>query len=220
MRLGLGCFIGVIALFACGDGHAQNIYPTRSVRIVVPVGPSGPSDTIARLIAEKLSQKLGQPFIVENQAGAANNIGIANVARGPDGYTILLVGSNFTINPALFAKIPYDPIKDFEPVMIAATSPAVLITNPSIPATNLKEPVTYLKANPRKYSYASPGSALLAICLANSSSSRRVLISSMCRSTARAPSFSRCWAIKRRSHSLQSRRWWGWSKKANCVRSQ
>jgi tripartite-type tricarboxylate transporter receptor subunit TctC len=188
MRLGLRCFIGAIALFACSVGHAENNYPTRSVRIVVPVGPSGPSDTIARLIAEKLSQKLGQPFIVENQAGAANNIGIANVARAaPDGYTILLVSSNCTINPALFAKFRSD--QRLEPVMIAATSPAVLITNLSIPATNLG--ASHLPQGQSANSYASPGVGTT-ICLANVQALAGVDLVYV-RSTAQAPSFSR-WA--------------------------
>jgi tripartite-type tricarboxylate transporter receptor subunit TctC len=133
-------------------------YPVRPVRIIVPAGAGGPSDVIARLIAQKLSQSLGQPFYVENQPGAANNIGIGNAARAaPDGYTILLVGSNYTINPSLFPKIPYDPIKDFAPVTLAALSPSVLLINPSIPANSVKELIAFLKANPGKYNYASAG---------------------------------------------------------------
>jgi tripartite-type tricarboxylate transporter receptor subunit TctC len=158
MNLGFRLVICAVALVTAGFAHAQNGYPTRPVRIIVPIGPGGPSDVIARLIAQKLSQKFGQPFVVENQPGGANNIGIGNVARSaPDGYTILLVGSNFTINPGLFSKIPYDPIKDFEPITLAAVSPAVLITNSSMPAANLKELIAHLKANPGKYNYASPG---------------------------------------------------------------
>jgi tripartite-type tricarboxylate transporter receptor subunit TctC len=152
--------IGATALLATGFANAQSVesYPARPVRIIVPIGPAGPSDVIARLIAQKLSQRLGQPFVVENLPGGANNIGIGHVARArPDGYTILLVGSNFTINPGLFAKIPYDPIKDFAPVTLAAVSPAVLVANPAIPADNLKALIAFLRANPGKYSYASPG---------------------------------------------------------------
>jgi tripartite-type tricarboxylate transporter receptor subunit TctC len=151
--------IGATALLATGFANAQSVesYPARPVRIIVPIGPAGPSDVIARLIAQKLSQRLGQPFVVENLPGGANNIGIGHVARArPDGYTILLVGSNFTINPGLFAKIPYDPIKDFAPVTLAAVSPAVLVANPAIPADNLKALIAFLRANPGKYSYASP----------------------------------------------------------------
>ena len=156
--------IGALALTAAGladmrkaPSHADT-YPTRAVRIVVPAGPGGPSDVIARLIAPKLSQSLGQPFVVENQPGGANNIGIGNAARAAaDGYTLLLVGSNFAINPGLFAKIPYDPIKDFAPVTLAAVSPAVLVVHPSIPARDVKELIAVIKANPKAYTYASSG---------------------------------------------------------------
>jgi tripartite-type tricarboxylate transporter receptor subunit TctC len=156
------CAIAALALIAMDFADARpataEVYPSRPVRIIVPVGPGGPSDVIARLIAQKLSERLGQSFVVENQSGGANNIGIGNVARAaPDGYTVLLVGSNFTINPGLFAKIPYDPIKDFAPVTLAAVSPAVLVTNPSLPARDLKELIAHLKANPGKYNYATPG---------------------------------------------------------------
>jgi tripartite-type tricarboxylate transporter receptor subunit TctC len=153
-------FLGAAALLAAGSANAQGVdaYPTRPVRIIVPIGPGGPSDVIARLIAQKLTQSLGQSFVVENQPGGANNIGIGNVARArPDGYTVLLVGSNFTINPGLFAKIPYDPFRDFAPVTLAAVSPAVLVVNPSIPGKTVRELIAFLKANPGKYSYASPG---------------------------------------------------------------
>ena len=148
-----GVIGGAIGLLATGFANAQSVesYPARPVRIVVPIGPAGPSDVIARLIAQKLSQSLGQPFVVENLPGGANNIGIGHVARArPDGYTMLLVGSNFTINPGLFAKIPYDPIKDFAPVTLAAISPAVMVVNPSIPGNNAKELIAFLKANPEK----------------------------------------------------------------------
>src|SRR5690349_13048667 len=124
MRSMLRGFVAGFALLASaptGTAAEPEPYPAHQVRIIVPAGPGGPSDVIARLIAEKLSQRLGKPFYVENQPGAANNIGIDNAAHSaPDGHTILLVGSNFTINPALFAKIPYDPTEDFSPVTLAA----------------------------------------------------------------------------------------------------
>jgi tripartite-type tricarboxylate transporter receptor subunit TctC len=133
-------------------------YPQRQVRIIVPVGPGGPSDVIARLIAQKLTLSLGKPFYVENQPGAANNIGIGNAARAAgDGYTILLVGSNFTINPALFFKNPYDAEKDFAPVMLAAVSPMVVLVNPALPVRDLKQLIAYIQSNPQKFNYASAG---------------------------------------------------------------
>ena len=112
----------------------------------------------ARLLAQKLSAKLGQQFYVENQAGAGGNLGMGNAARAaPDGYSIVFVSTSFIVNPSLFAKIPYDPYKDFAPVTLAAVSPNLLSIHPSIPAKNVKELVAFLKANPGKYSFASAG---------------------------------------------------------------
>jgi tripartite-type tricarboxylate transporter receptor subunit TctC len=156
---------GATALTAAANSRfarAQS-YPTRPVRIIVPTGAGGPSDVIARLIAQKLSQRLGTPFYIENQPGAANNIGIGNAARAaPDGYTVLLVGSNYTINPSLFPKSPYDPVKSFSPVTLAAVSPMAVLINTSIPANNLKELIAFLKANPGRYNYASAGAGTVA----------------------------------------------------------
>jgi tripartite-type tricarboxylate transporter receptor subunit TctC len=153
---------GIAATASSRFAWAQT-YPTRPVRIIVPVAPGGPSDAIARLIGQKLSQSLGKPFYVENQPGAANNIGIGNAARAaPDGYTVLLVGSNFTINPGLFPKIPYDPVKSFSPVTLAAVSPMAVLVNPSMPANTFKDLIALLKANPRKYNYASAGAGTTA----------------------------------------------------------
>jgi tripartite-type tricarboxylate transporter receptor subunit TctC len=133
-------------------------YPARPVRIIVPIAPGGPADVAARLVAQKLSQSLGQQFYVENEPGGSGNIGVANAARAAaDGYTILLVGSNFIVNPSLFAKVPYDPLKDFAPVTLMALSPNILVVNPSIPAKNVKELIDLIKANPGKYNYASAG---------------------------------------------------------------
>jgi tripartite-type tricarboxylate transporter receptor subunit TctC len=133
-------------------------YPTRPVRIIVPFAPAGPTDVLARLIAQKLSQNLGQQFIIENQVGAGGNIGMGNAARAaPDGNTIVFVSTSFIVNPSLFAKIPYNPYKDFAPVTLAAVSPNLLSIHPSIPAKDVKELIAFLKANPGKYSFASAG---------------------------------------------------------------
>jgi len=137
--------------------HAQT-YPTRPVRILVPFAPAGPTDVFARLLVQKLSQNLGQQFYIENQVGAGGNIGMGTAARAaPDGYTIVFVSTSFIVNPSLYPKIPYDPYKDFAPVMLAAVSPNVLTVHPSIPASNVKELVAHIKANPGKYSFASAG---------------------------------------------------------------
>lgn len=136
----------------------QGSYPNRPVRMIVPFAPGGPTDVIARLIAQKLSEGLGKQFYVENHPGAGGNLGMGQAAQAaPDGYTILVVSSSFVVNPSLYAKIPYDPYKDFAPVTIAAASPNVLVVHPSIEAKTVKELVALIKNNPGKYNYASPG---------------------------------------------------------------
>jgi tripartite-type tricarboxylate transporter receptor subunit TctC len=133
-------------------------YPDKPVKIIVPFAPAGPTDVMARLIAQKLSESLKQQFFVENRPGAGGNIGMMTVARSaPDGYTILVASSSFTVNPNLYAKNPYDAFKDFTPVTLAAASPNILVVNPDIPAKTVKELIDFLKANPTKYSMANPG---------------------------------------------------------------
>jgi tripartite-type tricarboxylate transporter receptor subunit TctC len=145
------------ALALPGVGHAQT-YPDRPVKVIVPFAPGGPTDVMARIIAQKLSDNLGKQFYVENQAGAGGNLGMGNAARAaPDGYTVLVVSSSFVVNPTLYAKIPYDPFKDFAPVTIAADTPNILTINPSVPAKNVKELVALINANPGKYNFASAG---------------------------------------------------------------
>ncbi len=133
-------------------------YPDRPVRIIVPFAAGGPTDVVARLIGQKLAEKLGQQFYIENIAGAGGNIGMGAVARAPaDGYTILFASSSYQVNTSLYAKAPYDPDKDFAPVTKAAGSPNGLFVHPSIPAKSAMELVELLKANPGKYTFASPG---------------------------------------------------------------
>jgi tripartite-type tricarboxylate transporter receptor subunit TctC len=133
-------------------------YPSRTVKMVVPFAPAGPTDVMARLIAQKLSENLKQQVYVENHPGAGGNIGMMAVAKAPaDGYTILVASSSFVVNPSLYAKNPYDPFKDFAPVTLAAASPNILVVHPSVPAKTVKELVDLIKANPGKYNYAIPG---------------------------------------------------------------
>ena len=133
-------------------------YPTRPVRVVVGFPAGGPTDAIARIVAQKLSDKLGQQFFVENVGGAGGNTAAGQVARvTPDGYTIMAISTGFVVNPSLYAKVPYDPIKDFAPVTLVAVSPNVVVVNPSVPATTLPELVQLIKNNPGKYSFAGPG---------------------------------------------------------------
>jgi len=156
----VSCLVSLSVLFAAGAASAQGAgdYPNRPVKIVVPFAPAGPTDVVARIIAQKFTERLGKQFYVENMAGAGGNLGMGNVARAaPDGYTILFASSSIVVNPSLYPKIPYDPYKDFEPVSIPATAPNILLVNPSVPAKDVKELVAYIKANPGKISYASAG---------------------------------------------------------------
>jgi tripartite-type tricarboxylate transporter receptor subunit TctC len=133
-------------------------YPNRPVRVVVGFPVGGPTDVIARIVAQKLSDSLGQQFYVENIGGAGGNIASGQVARATaDGYTIMAISTGFVVNPSLYAKVPYDPIKDFAPVTLIAVSPNVVVVNPSVPAKTLPELVQLIRDNPGKYSYAGPG---------------------------------------------------------------
>ena len=163
MRALLRVVVAAAAMLGGAVGHAQNAatgkepYPARPVRIIVPFAAGGPGDLIARLVAQKLSEGLGKQFYVENQGGAGGNIGMGMVARAPaDGYTIMIASSTFMINPSLYGKVPYDPIKDFDPVTIAATTPNVLLVHPSVPASTVKDLVELVRGG--KYrNYATPG---------------------------------------------------------------
>ena len=136
---------------------AEN-YPTRPVRIVVGFPAGGPTDAIARIVAQKLTDNLGQQFFVENIGGAGGNTAAGQVARvTPDGYTIMAISTGFIVNPSLYAKVPYDPVKDFAPVTLVAASPNVVVVNPQVPAKTLPELVQLIRDNPGKYSFAGPG---------------------------------------------------------------
>jgi tripartite-type tricarboxylate transporter receptor subunit TctC len=133
-------------------------YPSRPVRMIVGFPAGGPTDVIARLVAQHLSDTLGQQFVVENMPGAGSNTASGMVARAtPDGYTILAISTGFMVNPSLYAKVPYDPIKDFSAVTLVAASPNVVVVNPQVPAKTLPELVQLIRDNPGKYSYAGPG---------------------------------------------------------------
>ena len=148
----------LMALCFASAAHAQAGYPNRPVKVIVPFAPGGPSDVIARLLAQKFSESLGQQFYVENHAGGGGNLGTALAARSaPDGYTILVASSSFMINPGLYAKVPYDPYNDFDPVTEIATTPNVLVVHPSLRAKTVAELVSLVRASPGKLSYADPG---------------------------------------------------------------
>jgi len=133
-------------------------YPNRSVKVVVGFPAGGPTDVIARLLAQRLSDSLGQQFFVENIGGAGGNTAAGQVARAtPDGYTIMAVSTGFVVNPSLYAKVPYDPVKDFSAISLVAVSPNVVVVNPQVPARTLPELVQLIRDNPGKYSFAGPG---------------------------------------------------------------
>jgi len=148
------CFV-VLAVW--GSAGAQQ-YPQRPVRTIVAYPPGGSTDIIARIIGQKLSERLGQPFIVDNRPGAAGMIGAEMVARAtPDGHTLMVADSPFVVNPSVFAKVPYDPVRDFTPIALVGTSPLILVVSPSSPAQNLQEFIKLAKAQPGKFTIASAG---------------------------------------------------------------
>jgi tripartite-type tricarboxylate transporter receptor subunit TctC len=154
--LGLGAALILFALVAALPASAQT-YPARPIRLIVPFAAAGPTDVIARIVAQKLSDAWGHQIYTENIPGAGGNTGIAMVAKAPpDGYTILVVSTGFIVNPSMYAKVPYDPIKDFSPITLVAASPNVISANPTVPAKTLKDLIDLVKANPGKYSFAQP----------------------------------------------------------------
>ena len=137
---------------------SADVYPAKPVRVIVPFAAGGPNDLAARLIAQGLSDSLGKQFYVENIGGAGGNVGTGQASRAAsDGYTLIAVAPSYAANPALFDSVPYDPIKSFDAVTVAATAPTILTVHPSVPATTVAELITAIKATPGKYSYASPG---------------------------------------------------------------
>jgi tripartite-type tricarboxylate transporter receptor subunit TctC len=158
-----GVLAGALAasLVLCGlfaaPGHAADSYPDRKIRVIVPFAAGGPTDVIGRMVAERLSEAWGQQLYVENMPGAGGNLGVEAAGRAaPNGYTILVVSTGFIINPSMYSKIGYDPLKDFAPISLVAASPNIVNVHPSVPAKNLKDLIDLIKANPGKYSFAQP----------------------------------------------------------------
>lgn len=147
-----------VALLALPRPAAAQDYPARPVRIIVPYAPGGATDILTRLVAVRLEQLLGQPFVVDNRGGGASQVGTQAIATAaPDGYTVGLIDSAFTINPGLFgARLPYDTRRDFAPVSLLATAPLLLVVHPTVPATSARELVALAKAKPGM-TYALPG---------------------------------------------------------------
>jgi tripartite-type tricarboxylate transporter receptor subunit TctC len=154
----LRLFAAMLAILLAPVAIAQR-YPSQPVKVVVPFAPGGATDIIARLLAERLAQRLGQPFTVDNRGGASGITGTQAVQNAPpNGYTLLLTGNGpHATNVALFRKLPYDPLKDFAQVSLTGVLPLVLNVNPAAPAQNFDDFVKWVKAQPGKISYASPG---------------------------------------------------------------
>jgi tripartite-type tricarboxylate transporter receptor subunit TctC len=149
--------VAALALSLAGAATAQN-YPSKAVRIVVPYPPGGGTDVVARTVAQKMNEMLGQPAIVDNRAGANGIIGTDQVAKAPaDGYTVLITIASHAINPTLYSKLPYDTLADLAPVSLLAEYPFVITVHPSIPAKTLKEFVAFAKSRPGQLAYASSG---------------------------------------------------------------
>jgi tripartite-type tricarboxylate transporter receptor subunit TctC len=153
------CLLLALCSIAIAPARAQQDYPNRPIRLVVPFAPAGVTDTSARVLADKLSRVTGQQVLVDNRPGASGNIGTQQVASSaPDGYTLLLAfDGTMVINPFVFPKIPFDTLRDFAPVTKMGDAALVLVTHPSVPAKNLAELVAYSKANPGKLSFGHSG---------------------------------------------------------------
>lgn len=156
--LGCASLVALSSLFTSVAVHAQ-AYPAKPLRMVVPFAPGGGTDVIARRLAAAMSESLKRQVVVDNRAGANGIIGTELVARSaPDGYTVIFVSSPHSINPSLYAKLPYDTLKDFAPVSMAASSPYVLVIHPSLPARNVKDLIALAKKRPDEITYGSGGS--------------------------------------------------------------
>ncbi len=153
--------VSLLGVLLCFYGFAfaqEPKFPTKPIRMVVGYAPGGGSDIMGRLIAPQITEAMGQPIIVENRAGAAQNVAAEFVARAPsDGYTLFMSSAALGVNVSLYSKLNYDPVKDFAPVVVFGTSPNLLLVHPSFPARNVAEFIAVVKKNPGKFNYSSSG---------------------------------------------------------------
>jgi tripartite-type tricarboxylate transporter receptor subunit TctC len=149
---------GAVMLAAGGPAASQS-YPTGPIRVIVPFPPGGGVDGMGRILTQKLAESLGRPLPVENRSGANGNIGTEIAAKAPhDGYTLLFTGAGLVTNPSLYDKVPYDPVKDFEPISLVSIAPNVLVVHPSVPVKSVKELIALAKARPKQVLFAGSGS--------------------------------------------------------------
>lgn len=149
---------GGVVLSTAFSAAADDTYPSKTIKWVVPFTPGGAMDTMARTLGDKMSQSMKQPIVIENRPGAGGVIGSTMVAKSePDGYTMMIVSIGHAVNPSLYPKLSYDPIKDFEPVSLVGVVPNVLVVNPAVKANNVSELVALAKQQPGKLSFASAG---------------------------------------------------------------
>jgi tripartite-type tricarboxylate transporter receptor subunit TctC len=147
-----------VALCAFASAAVAQPFPAKPIRIVVPLAAGGPADIFARAIGERLSAGSGQPVVIDNRPGANTNIGSEIVAKAaPDGYTLLLTASTHTINPSLYANLPFDPIRDFAPITLIAQTPLVMVLHPSVPAKSVREFIALAKTRPGQINFGSAG---------------------------------------------------------------
>jgi tripartite-type tricarboxylate transporter receptor subunit TctC len=167
-KTGLAAFIWSLGLaLACGGAFAQETYPSKPIRMVVPFAAGGPTDIVARVMGAKMAEQLGQAIVVENRTGAGGNIGADVVAKAPaDGYTLLMATvSTHAINPGLYRNMPYDPVRDFAPIGQVGVTPIVLNVNRAVPVNDVHGLIALVRANPGKYSYGSSGlGSILHLC--------------------------------------------------------
>lgn len=158
LAIAVSGFVCSLASAQTSAAQASTDWPQKTVRIIVPFAPGGGTDLVARLTAQKLSEKYGQPFVVENKPGAGGTAGTDLVAKAkPDGYTLGVVSGSHTINPSLYKTLPYDTLRDFVPISNLVSGPALLVVHPSVPAHNVREFIALLKSKPGAYAFASSG---------------------------------------------------------------
>ena len=157
----------IVAAFALAGAQAEDAFPTKPIRMVIPFAAGGPTDIVGRIMSARMGELLGQQFVVEDRTGAGGNIGADFVSKAPaDGYTLLMATvSTHAINPGLYKKMPYDPIRDFTPVGRVGVTPTLLGVTNSLPAKDLKSLIALIKANPGKYTFGSSGmGSILHLC--------------------------------------------------------